>query len=107
MFKIDDDIHKYLEYRKVQVDVIWWEYSGLKVTNSAIIEEEGKSYINRKRLGVTEKILVKVLRQNESYSIVENYEEEELIEMGYSEEEIKDILQKEIKLYDRISINEK
>lgn len=107
VFKINDDIHKYLEYRKVQVDVIWWEYSGLKVTNSAIIEEEGKSYINRKRLGVTEKILVKVLRQNESYSIVENYEEEELIEMGYSEEEIKDILQKEIKLYDRISINEK
>ena len=104
VFKITDDIEKYLEYRKVQIDVIWWEYSGLKVSNSAIIEEEGKTYVLRKKLGLIEKIYVKVLRQNESYSIVDNYEDVELLEMGYTEDEIKDMNQ--IKLYDRIVVNE-
>ena len=104
VFKIKDDIEKYLEYRKVQVDVIWWEYEGLKVSNSAIIEEEGLSYILRSRLGIEEKILIKVLRQNESYSIVENYEDEELLEMGYTEEEIKD--RNQIKLYDKIVVKD-
>ena len=104
VFKITDDIEKYLEYRKVQIDVIWWEYSGLKVSNSAIIEEEGKTYVLRKKLGLIEKIYVIVLRQNESYSIVDNYEDVELLEMGYTEDEIKDMNQ--IKLYDRIVVNE-
>ena len=104
IFKITDDIEKYLEYRKVQIDVIWWEYSGLKVSNSAIIEEEGKTYVLRKKLGLIEKIYVKVLRQNESYSIVDNYEDIELLEMGYTEDEIKEMNQ--IKLYDRIVVNE-
>lgn len=105
VFKIEDDIEKYLEYRRVQIDVIWWEYDGLKVSNSAIIEEDGLSYVLRSRLGIEEKILIKVLRQNESYSIVENYEDEELIELGYTEEELKD--RNHIKLYDRIVVSDK
>ena len=105
VFKIEDDIEKYLEYRRVQIDVIWWEYDGLKVSNSAIIEEDGLSYVLRSRLGIEEKILIKVLRQNESYSIVENYEDEELIELGYSEEDLKD--RNHIKLYDRIVVSDK
>lgn len=102
VFKVDEDLAKYLEYRKIQVDVIWWEYDGLKVNNSAIFEENGLSYVLRKRLASEEKILVKVLRQNETYSIVDNYEEEELLEMGYSEDEIKDM--NEINLYDKILV---
>ena len=105
VFKIEDDIERYLEYRRVQIDVIWWEYDGLKVSNSAIIEEDGLSYVLRSRLGIEEKILIKVLRQNESYSIVENYEDEELIELGYSEEDLKD--RNHIKLYDRIVVSDK
>ena len=105
VFKIEDDIEKYLEYRRVQIDVIWWDYDGLKVSNSAIIEEDGLSYVLRSRLGIEEKILIKVLRQNESYSIVENYEDDELIELGYSEEDLKD--RNHIKLYDRIVVIDK
>ena len=104
VFKINDDIEKYLEYRKVQIDVIWWEYDGLKVINSAIIEEDGKSYIYRNKLGTVEKIYIKVLRQNESYSIVENFEDEELIEKGYSKDEIKK--RNKINLYDKVIVNE-
>jgi len=105
VFKVNDDIEKYLEYRKVQVDVIWWEYDGLKVSNSAIIEEDDKSYILRNRLGITEKIYIKVLRQNEVYSIVENYSDDELLEMGYTEDEIKK--RNQIKLYDKIVVQDK
>ena len=105
VFKIKDDIEKYLEYRRVQIDIIWWEYDGLKISNSAIIEEDGLSYIIRSRLGIEEKILIKVLRQNESYSIVENYEDEELLEMGYNEDEIKK--RNQVKLYDRIIVKDK
>ena len=105
VFKIEDDIEKYLEYRRVQIDIIWWEYDGLKISNSAIIEEDGLSYIIRSRLGIEEKILIKVLRQNESYSIVENYEDEELLEMGYNEDEIKK--RNQVKLYDRIIVKDK
>ena len=104
VFKINDDIEKYLEYRKIQIDVIWWEYDGLKVINSAIIEEDGKSYIYRNKLGTVEKIYIKVLRQNESYSIVENFEDEELIEKGYSKDEIKK--RNKINLYDKVIVNE-
>ena len=105
IFKIEDDIEKYLEYRRVQIDIIWWEYDGLKISNSAIIEEDGLSYIIRSRLGIEEKILIKVLRQNESYSIVENYEDEELLEMGYNEDEIKK--RNQVKLYDRIIVKDR
>lgn len=88
VFKITDDIDELLDYRKISMEVVWWKYSGLKVSNSALIEEDDKIYIEKNRANYTEKVLVKVLRQNDTYSIVENYEKEELEAMGYSEDEI-------------------
>lgn len=88
VFKITDDIDELLDYRKISMEVVWWKYSGLKVSNSALIEEDDKVYIEKNRANYTEKVLVKVLRQNDTYSIVENYEKEELETMGYSEDEI-------------------
>ena len=98
--KIVDNIENFLEYRKVQIDVIWWEYTGLKLINSAIFEENGLNYVYRKKLGTVEKVLVKVLRQNEVYSIVENYTDDELRDMNFKDEDIKG--RNQIKLYDRI-----
>ena len=57
----------------------------------------------RNRAGYLDKILVKVLRSNESYSLVENYEIDELKELGYTSEEIQNITR--IKLYDEILEN--
>ncbi|MBR3511730.1 MAG: hypothetical protein IKN74_02085 [Clostridia bacterium] len=105
IFAIKDKITDYLMYRKIQVDIIWWEYKGLKVSNSALVEEGNNTYVYRNKLGTEEKILVKVLRQNDSFSIVDNYTNDELLEMGYSEDSLKN--RSQIKLYDRIVIKDK
>lgn len=102
VFKITENVENLIEYRKISIDIIWWKFSGLKVSNSVIIQEGEKNYIEKNRAGYTEKVPVKVLRQNDTYSIVENYEEEELKELGYSEKEISDMPQ--IKLYDEVLV---
>ena len=102
IFKIKEKVESLIEYRKISVEVIWWKYSGWKVSNSALIEENDLTYIIRNRAGVKEKILVKVLRQNDTYSIVENYSDDELIELGFKQEEIVEF--PKIKLYDEIVV---
>ena len=105
VFKIKDLPEKLINYRKISVDVIWWEYSGLKVPNSAIITEGDKSYIERNRAGYKAKVLVKILKQNDAYSIVDNYTTQELQGMGYSYDEISNMYS--IKRYDKIIVNDK
>ena len=64
VFRIMDDVDELLEYRKISMDIVWWNYSGLKVSNSALIEENDRVYVERNKAGFTEKVLVKVLRQD-------------------------------------------
>lgn len=115
-FKIDSGIDILASYRKISFDIIWWSYRGLKVPNSALItekgrqgcEEEGKDiyFIVRNRAGYTDKIPVKVLRQNSSYSIITNYENAELKEKwGYTDNEVKEL--RNIVLHDEIVVNPK
>ena len=103
VFKIEEDVTDLLEYRKISFDVIWWKYTGWKISNSCVLEENDQTYVERNTTGYTEKIPVKVLRQNDTYSIVENYTDDELRELGYTDEEISDI--KKIKLYDEIILH--
>ena len=103
VFEFDEKIEKLLEYRKISFDIVWWKYTGLKVSNSALIEENDNVYIERNKAGYSEKILVKVLRQNDTYSIVENYEDEELQALGYTEEEISDM--SKINVYEEILLH--
>ncbi len=105
IFKVNDLPEKLINYRKVSLEIIWWEISGLKVPNSAIINESGKNYIEKNRSGHSAKVLVKVLGQNDSYSIVDNYSVQELQDMGYSYDTIKNMYS--IKQYDRIDIHNK
>lgn len=105
VLKIANNIEKLNKYRKISLDIIWWDYTGLKVPNSAIIEENGRTYIVRKRAENLEKILVKVKRQNENYAIVDNYDSDELKELGYTEDEISNM--KKIYLHDEIIITNK
>ena len=100
VFKINYDVEKLLDARKISVNVIWWSKSGLKVPNSAIITEEDKNYIIRNKAGYKEKVLIKVLKQNENYTIIGNYTTEELKELGYTTSEINKM--KKIQLYDEI-----
>ena len=100
VFKINYDVEKLLDARKISVNVIWWSKSGLKVPNSAIITEEDKNYIIRNKAGYKEKVLIKVLKRNENYTIIGNYTTEELKELGYTTSEINKM--KKVQLYDEI-----
>ncbi len=92
VFKLTEQVQELVSYRKISFDIIWWSYSGKKVPNSAIgTETKGDneiSYVVRTRAGYQDKILIKIKKQNDKYSIVENYTNAELQELGYSAEEI-------------------
>ena len=103
VIEVNELTEELINYRKLSLGLIWWSYSGLKVPNQAIKEQDGLHYVVRSRAGYLNKILVKVLRQNENYAIVSTYTTDELKELGYSPEEIS--LFKKINLYDEIIVN--
>ncbi len=103
VFKVDRDIDYLIQYRKISLDVIWWKYSGWKISNSALINENDIMYVEKQKNGFIDKIPVKILRQNESYSIVENYTDDELAELGFKESEISGRVK--VKLYDEILLH--
>ena len=105
VFKITKDVEELIEYRKINYDIIYWSYSGLKVPNSTLIEENGLNYVVRNRAGYTDKILVKLEKQNDTYSIIDEYTTEELKELGWTTSEI--INKKSIGIYDEILVNPK
>lgn len=98
--KITKDVEKLISYRKISLDIIWWSADGFRVPNEAIKEKDGLSYVVRNRNGYYNKMLVKILKQNEEYCIVRAYKTEELKELGYSTREIYNM--KNIALYDEI-----
>ena len=95
-------INELINYRKISFDLIWWSYSGLKIPNQAIVEEDGINYVVRNRAGYLDKIPVNIKKQNDKYSIIKNYTAKELKELGISTEIIKKF--KTINLYDEIII---
>ena len=103
IFKITQGVEDLIKYRKVSIDIFWWEKEGLKIPQSSIIYENGLSYVVRNRAGTKTKILVKILRENDNYSIIGNYSTEELKELGFSVEEIRQM--KKINIYDEILVN--
>lgn len=100
VFEISNSVVNLTKYRKTSFDVIWWSDSGLKIPNSAIKYEGNFAYVMRNRAGLKEKILVKVLRKNDKYSIVENYSYAELKEAGYDISTLSS--KKSISAYDQI-----
>lgn len=103
VLKIEKQIEELINYRKISFDLIWWSDSGLKVPNQAIVKDGDLDYVVRKRAGYLSRILVKVERQAEKYSIVEPYDAEDLRKLGFSNEEIASY--KKISLYDEILLN--
>lgn len=103
VFKISENVEELVQYRKINLQIIWWSFRGLKVSNSAILEENDISYVERTKSGYTDKIYVKVLRQNDTYSIVENYTEEELEKLGLKSDDVKN--RKRLNVYDEILLH--
>ena len=102
IFQINKMTEDLIKHRKVLVDVIWWNDSGLKVSNSTLTKEKNLYYVVRNKAGVQNKILVKIIKQTENYSIIDSYTDQELQELGFSQQEIKNY--KKITNYDEIEI---
>lgn len=100
VFEIEQAVEDLINHRKISFDIIWWSDSGIKIPNSALHYEGKFAYVFRNRAGYEEKILVKVLRQNDDYAIVENYSTAELEEAGYDISTIES--KKSISVYDEI-----
>lgn len=102
VFEIKQDVESLINYRKIAFDIIWWSDYGMKVPNKAIKYDGNFAYVIRTRAGYEEKILVKVLRKNDNYSIVDNYSTQELQEAGYDTSSMES--KKSISLYDELVI---
>ena len=103
IIKIEKGVEDLINYRKISFDLIWWSAQGLKIPNQAIVKENDLAYVVRNRAGYLNKILVKVKKEGDKYSIVEPYDTEELKELGFTSEEI--ISYKKISLYDEVILN--
>lgn len=101
ILKIEKYVEELINYRKISLDILWWSETGLKVPNEAIkYETDNLAYVVRKRVGYTDDIYIKILKQSDKYSIIENYTYKELEEKGLSEEKLKN--RKTISLYDEL-----
>lgn len=102
ILEISKQIGELSNYRKISYDLIWWSSTGLKVPNQAIVEEDGLNYVVRNRAGYLSKILVKVTRKNDKYSIVSSYDNQELEKLGFSKTEMSNM--KNISIYDELIV---
>lgn len=103
ILEIEKQTEELINYRKISFDLIWWEATGLKVPNQAIVKINDLNYVVRNRAGYLSEILVNVVKQGEKYSIVKPYTTDQLKELGFSNEEI--IQMKNIAIYDEILIS--
>lgn len=106
VFQINEAIEELINYRKISLDIIWWQATGWKVPNSAIkYKKDDLAYVVRKRSGYSDNVYVKVLKQNLDYSIIDNYTYSELSEELKEKEIEEDIDSRPIlSLYDEIAI---
>lgn len=103
ILEINKQINELSNYRKISFDLIWWSDTGLKVPNKAIVEQDGLNYVVRNRAGNFEKVLVKIKRKNDKYSIVSNYSTSELEKLEIDKEKITST--KSISIYDELVLN--
>ena len=101
VIKLDTLTDELLQYRKISFNITWWSVAGLKVPNSSIIEDsDGLKYVVRQKSGYSNKVLVKVLKKNEKFSLISTYTKEELDSLGVdSQTDTKIILYDKVLLY--------
>lgn len=113
IFKITTNTEALTKYRKINLEIIWWSDKGLKVPNDAIKnvtikdEQTGNDIVTIPMVTILESSYketawVKVVRSTDKFSIIENYTDKELLEMGLTEEMIKKRV--DIKMYDEILV---
>lgn len=114
IFKVPTNTEELTKYRKINLELIWWSDTGLKIPNEAIRYETVIDSNTNKKIATLptvttiesnyqDDVWVKVIRSTDKFSIVENYTDTELLEMGLTEEMIKG--RSEIKMYDEIIVD--
>lgn len=100
VLKFSNNIDEILSYRKISLDIIWWNSKGYKVPNSAIITENNLNYVIRTKRGYLDRVLVKVIKQTDSHTIVTNYSSSEIDDLSVDSKTKTSIL-----LYDELILN--
>lgn len=98
--KISKNVENLILYRKISFDIVWWEYEGLKVPNDCLTIEGEKTYITKIKNNAEYRILVKILKQNDDYAIIDNLDTKDIEKLGITSEEVGG----EISIYDEIKI---
>lgn len=111
--KIENGVELLTKYRKLNLDVVWWNYSGLKLHKSLIGSKDvttskgnlipNVNYVTIKKAGYEDIAYIKVIKEFGDYAIVDNYSDEEYLELGFDEEEIKNFVT--LKLYNEVVVN--
>jgi hypothetical protein len=112
---VDNNTENLSKYRKINVDIIWWNYEGLKIQNDSIYDKDfvdettGEVYATVKAIkllgttGYQREVYIKLEKSTSDFSIISNYEDKELLEMGIPEAVVNS--RNKINLYDRVIIN--
>lgn len=98
-FEISNKIENIASLRDIEVEIVWWTTDGMYVPNEAIYVKEDINYVKIIKYGKYIEVPIIILKQNENNSIVDNYESEELKELGIQREYT-------LKLYDNIIVDE-
>ncbi len=115
VFKIKTNVEELSKYRKIDLDVVWWQDKGLKINKNAITYENIPSTVSQEGVNIPmvivrkasyqQKVWVKIVREVKDFVIIENYTDKELLEMGISEELVEG--RNTIKMYDEAVISAK
>ena len=100
IFQLNKMTEDLITHRKIVIDVIWWNKTGLKVPKQALINENGLYYVIKNKAGVQNKVLVKVEYETDKFAIISTNSTKDLQEIGYDQKEIKNY--KKINNYDEI-----
>lgn len=97
-FEIFNKIENIASLRDIEIEIFWWTTSGMYVPNEAVYTKDGVSFVKILKYGKYSEVPIIILKQNENNSIVDNYEDDALKELGIEREYT-------LKLYDNIIVS--
>lgn len=114
VLKTTSEVEMLTQYRKINFDIIWWNYEGLKVPSNAIYDKEikddvtGQIYATIKTVQLEDasyekEVWVKVEKRVDDFAIIENYEDDELINLGIPEDLVDN--RYKISMYDEVILH--
>lgn len=83
VFELNTLTDELISYRKISFNITWWSYSGIKVPNVSILEDNNQlRYVLKKTTTGLKKCYIKVLKTNDNYSIISSYSNDDLSALG-------------------------